>query len=223
MTPEEKKAEALKDFGLMRTKIDMAYDSFNKRTKTGILLSTIQKVTITTKSKNTWTITFVVAIYGGVVIFAHAPVHGHIKNGYIAISGTESPIVMEYTAHFIQRYNERYLIPNNINTRGLTAVEYYMIYNANSATHKTEDGFCMISNHGYTVGSMPIEKMIVHVTFIDNETLTNKKSSIYDKKIYNVKALYELFNYAEVTPKIISMIASKYNADEEVLKKEFKL
>ncbi len=217
MTSEEKRNEALKDLGLMKTKIEMALDTFIKHVRRGMTLSPIRRVTITSKNNNVWTITFI-ATPEAVGVMIYAPVHGHRRNGYIAIPYITSTLVMEYTAHFLQRYNERYLEPSNVRMGKFTALEYFLFNNQSSTLNKNEKGFYMVSDHGYMIAAIPINMMLVHLTFIGNVNLTNKKSTIYSEKMCHLYAACELLNSKEeITPEVLSRIAHKHNAGQDFI------
>ncbi len=218
MTPEEKKAEALNDFRFIKTKVEMALDTVKKHIRQGIAWSLVKRVKITTKNNNTWTVAFVLATKG-IWIFIYTPIRYHKRDRYIALSNIVSPNVMEYTAHFLQRYNERYLTPNNINTGQLSHLEYFMLYNNNTQFNNQKNGY-MVSDHGYMEAVEPVDRMIVHLTFIGNKNLTNRKEAIYSLRQSKMDAAKELSNYrGEVTPEVIESIVRKHfdSADPELI------
>lgn len=219
MTPEEKKAEALRDFGLITTQINMAFDTFKKHWHRGTLGSAIKRITITTKRKNTWTITFI-AIQNGIATCIYAPIQHKSGNGYISLSDNTKPLVLEYTAHFMQRYCERYIVPHNVNTGKLTTLEYFMLYNKNSTYDRREDGeaYHIVSNQGYMIGRIPTERVIQHLTYIGESDLTNVKQEIVSQKLTHLNAVTELFNYPEeITTEVLRSIAVKHGAGKDFI------
>ena len=111
MSQEELYAEAHKDLIVISTKANMFIDKVRKNAKSMQLfpMAAIQRMTITTPRKNVWTIEGRYdAFMGGLAFQAYAPIIGASNNGYLQMTGFKSGnIIMQYTAHFMQRYKER--------------------------------------------------------------------------------------------------------------------
>lgn len=87
-------------------------------------------ITLTTTRRNVWTVVGKHNSYmQGVGFQAYAPIVGASSNGYIQMSGFKPrDMVMHYTAHFMQRYKERYIDHYQIDRKGENLFEYF-VYN----------------------------------------------------------------------------------------------
>ena len=116
MSSEELCAEAMKDFSILQTKIDLFMDRCGKRYRQEHFIGRfIKRMVVTTKRNNSWTIAFL-ALNEGFTFLIYAPITGQETCGYIALSSNRNPLVLEYTPHFMQRYRERYLKYYNLDT-----------------------------------------------------------------------------------------------------------
>ena len=104
MSSEELYAEAMKDFSILQTKIDLFMDRCGKRYRQEHFIGRFTKrIVVTTKRNNSWTIAFL-ALNEGFTFLIYAPITGQETCGYIALSSNRNPLVLEYTPHFMQRY-----------------------------------------------------------------------------------------------------------------------
>lgn len=100
MSSEELCAEAMKDFSILQTKIDLFMDRCGKRYRQEHFIGRfIKRIVVTTKRNNSWTIAFL-ALNEGFTFLIYAPITGQETCGYIALSSNRNPLVLEYTPHF---------------------------------------------------------------------------------------------------------------------------
>ena len=119
----------------------------------------------------------------GVGFQAYAPIIGTSSNGYIQMTGFKSrDRVMHYTAHFMQRYKERYIDHYQIDRKGENIFEYFVYNNPQVLyTRKNNGGYFIVSDHGIAVADFSDGlKLMTHVTFLGDDELTLKKQLIYD-------------------------------------------
>mgnify|MGYP000367534258 FL=1 len=74
--------------------------------------------------------------------------------------------VMHYTAHFMQRYKERYIDHYQIDAKG-NIFEYFVYNNPQVLyTRKNNGGYFIVSDHGIAVADFSEGlKLMTHVTF----------------------------------------------------------
>ena len=97
MSSEELCAEAMKDFSILQTKIDLFMDRCGKRYRQEHFIGRfIKRIVVTTKRNNSWTIAFL-ALNEGFTFLIYAPITGQETCGYIALSSNRNPLVLEYT------------------------------------------------------------------------------------------------------------------------------
>lgn len=228
MTHEELYAEVRKDLIEISTKINMFMDRVRKKTKSMMPFPVpTQRMTIITTRKNVWT---VVGKYNsfmqGVGFQAYAPIIGTSNNGYIQMTSFKSrDIVMHYTAHFMQRYKERYIDHYQIDCKGENLFEYFVYNNPQVLyTRKNNGGYFIVSDHGIAVADLSDGlQFLTHVTFLGDDELTLKKQFIYDEEIKIYKGALELKRLKSQKQKddivTIWKIAKKYNAGFEMVKR----
>ncbi|KAA4640137.1 hypothetical protein F3B51_27145, partial [Bacteroides ovatus] len=197
MTHEELYAEVHKDLIEISTKANMFMDKVRKKTKNMLPypLAT-QRITLTTTRRNVWTVVGKHNSYmQGVGFQAYAPIIGTSSNGYIQMTGFKSrDRVMHYTAHFMQRYKERYIDHYQIDRKGENIFEYFVYNNPQVLyTRKNNGGYFIVSDHGIAVADFSEGlKLMTHVTFLGDDELTLKKQLIYDEEIKIYKGALEL-------------------------------
>ena len=82
MSSEELYAEAMKDFSILQTKIDLFMDRCGKRYRQEHFIGRFTKrMVVTTKRNNSWTIAFL-ALNEGVALLIYAPITGQETYGY---------------------------------------------------------------------------------------------------------------------------------------------
>jgi len=86
MSSEELYAEAMKDFSILQTKIDLFMDRCGKRYRQEHFIGRFTKrMVVTTKRNNSWTIAFL-ALNESFSLLIYAPITGQETYGYIALS-----------------------------------------------------------------------------------------------------------------------------------------
>lgn len=227
MTHEELYAEVHKDLIEISTQANMFMDKVRKKTKNMLPypLAT-QRITLTTR-RNVWTVVGKHNSYmQGVGFKAYAPVIGASSNGYIQMSGFKPrDMVMHYTAHFMQRYKERYIDHYQIDRKGENLFEYFVYNNPQVLyTRKNNGGYFIVSDHGIAVADFSDGlKLMTHVTFLGDDELTLKKQLIYDEEIKIYKGALELKRLKSRKQKddlvTIWNVAKKHNAGIEMVKR----
>ena len=228
MTHEELYAEVHKDLIEISTKANMFMDKVRKKTKNMLPypLAT-QRITLTTTRRNVWTVVGKHNSYmQGVGFQAYAPIIGTSSNGYIQMTGFKSrDRVMHYTAHFMQRYKERYIDHYQIDRKGENIFEYFVYNNPQVLyTRKNNGGYFIVSDHGIAVADFSEGlKFMTHVTFLGDDELTLKKQLIYDEEIKIYKGALELKRLKSRKQKddlvTIWNVAKKHNAGIEMVKR----
>lgn len=231
MNREELYAEAHKDLIVISTKANMFIDSVRKKAKSmhPFPVAT-QHMTITTSRKNVWTLEGRYDSYMKALTFqAYAPIIGASSNGYLQITGFKSSdMVLHYTAHFMQRYKERYIDHYQIDLRGKSLYEYFVHNNSHVLyTRRNNGGYFIISDHGIAVAEFSDERrLMTHVTFLGDDELTLRKQLIYDEEIGIYKGGLELkrLKLRNQKDNIITIwnIAKKHNAGFEMVKRWYK-
>lgn len=231
MTHEELYAEVHKDLIEISTKANMFMDKVRKKTKNMLPypLAT-QRITLTTTRRNVWTVVGKHNSYmQGVGFQAYAPIIGTSSNGYIQITGFKSSnIVMHYTAHFMQRYKERYIDHYQIDLKGKSLFDYFVYNNLDVLyTRRENGGYFIVSDHGIAVAEFSDERrLMTHVTFLGDDELTLRKQLIYDEEIKIYKGVLELkrLKLRKGQDDIITIwnIAKKHHAGFEMVKRWYK-
>lgn len=231
MSREELYAEAHKDLIAISTKASMFIDKVRKKAKaTSPFPISPQRMTITTTRRNVWTIEGRYNSYMGALEFqAYAPIIGSSTNGYLQITGFKScNIIMHYTAHFMQRYKERYVDHYQIDLKGESLYEYFVYNNPDVLyTRKNNDGYFIVSDHGIAVAEFNDgRQLLTHITFLGDDELTLRKQLIYDEEIRIYKGVLELkrLKLRNQQDDILTIwnIAKKYNAGFEMVKRWYK-
>lgn len=184
MSSEELCAEAMKDFSILQTKIDLFMDRCGKRYRQEHFIGRfIKRMVVTTKRNNSWTIAFL-ALNEGFTFLIYAPITGQETCGYIALSSNRNPLVLEYTPHFMQRYRERYLRYYNLETGNYNAFEYFSLKNNNTLyVRQPDNSYYFISEQGVMIGRLVSERMISHKTYIGDDNLSLRKGLFLMKNI----------------------------------------
>lgn len=231
MSHEELYIEERKDLVEISTRANMFIDRVRKNAKTMMPFPMApQRMTITTSRKNIWTLVGVFnSLTSNVKISIYAPIIGKSCNGYIQMTGLKSrDIVMYYTAHFMQRYKERYIDHYQIDLKGKNLFEYFVHNNPHVLyTRCNNDGYFIVSDHGMAMADLDDDRrFMTHITFLGDDELTLKKKLIYEKEIAIYKGMHELIQLKTRKQKddIITIwnIAKKHNAGFELVKRWYK-
>ena len=208
MTNKEIQHEAFLDFLEMKGKIQIAFGEFlkNQNTTNGkqyLIHSIVQIKTIRTRQHNSWNIRFFDCYHkpGGEMIggfLAYTPLHRGEETDCLFLRDKAEFSLEMVSAHFMQRYKERYLEPNNINTAGMPPAIYFQRYTQdmkptcffpeNWSAKEQEERMVWISNQGLFV-TQEEDEMRIFITFLDQENLTRYKAIIYEEE-----ALMRLYN-----------------------------
>ena len=228
MSREELYAEAHKDLIAISTKANMFIDKVRKKAAmTSPFPVAPQRMTITTTRKKCMDAGGRYNSYMHALAFqAYAPVIGASSNGYIQITGFKSSnIIMHYTAHFMQRYKERYIDHYQIDLKGESLFNYFVYNNTDVLyTRKNNGGYFIVSDHGIAVAEFSDERhLMTHVTFLGDDELTQRKQLIYDEEIGIYKGVLELkrLKLRKQQDDIITIwnIAKKHHAGFEMVKR----
>lgn len=203
MTNEEIQHEAYKDFLELKMKIRIAFEEFCRQQQVtkgcNILHNIVSTRNYRTKRGNTWQTLFI--LHGRtldnqlIVSFTiYIPIHRNEQTEYLFLRNLDEFSPERITAHFMQRYKERYLLPNNINVKGMPSAVYFQ-----HSTHDmqptdffpdnwTEEDMInktiWISDQGLFVTYME-DKMRVFITFLDQANLSRYKTMIYEEEQLN--------------------------------------
>lgn len=203
MTDEELVAVAYQDYLEIHMKIKIALEQFvrNLKLDTGqrrSIHSVMETKTIRTKSMNTWNICFindsyVVKTEGRIFVthFVYLPLHRGDNVDFLFMYIIPDFKLERLSAHFLQRYKERYLDCNQVNLRGMHPALYYMFKNGDrtqamyTPNNWTEDDLqekCfLISSQGLSVVKV-LDKMVISITFLDQENLSRYKAQVYEEE-----------------------------------------
>lgn len=135
---------------------------------------------------------------------------------------------MHYTAHFMQRYKERYIDHYQIDLKGESLFNYFVYNNTDVLyTRKNNGGYFIVSDHGIAVAEFSNERQLMtHITFLGDDELTLRKQLIYDEEIRIYKGVLELkrLKLRKQQDDIITIwnIAKKHHAGFEMVKRWYK-
>ena len=129
-------------------------------------------------------------------------------------------LLQRISCHFLQRYKERYLDCNQVNLLGMHPALYYMFKNRDRTEvyyrpeNWTEDDLkektFLISEQGLSVVKY-IDKMVVYITFLDQENLSRYKSQMYEEESYLKD--YRKFGEVQQDAKLWQALYKKMYAD----------
>lgn len=203
MTDEELLAVAYQDYLEIHMKIRIALEKFvhNLKLNSGqrrAIHSVVETKTIRTKAKNTWNICFMNDTYTMQAderlfanYFIYLPLHRGNNVDFLFMYILPDFKLERLSAHFLQRYKERYLDCNQVNLRGMHPALYYMYKNGdrsqalyvpyNWTEEDLKDKRFLISSQGLSVVKVT-GKLIVSITFLDQENLSRYKSQVYEEE-----------------------------------------
>lgn len=208
MTNAELQHEAYLDFLELKVPARIAFGNFRWQMNSSgkknpyCIHNIVQTKTYRTKRNNTWQIEFHSNYYtrenamiGGYVIYI--PLHRGELTEYLFLRSLDDFFPEKITSHFVQRYKERYLLPNKVNTKGMNAALYFQrhsddmrptdFYPENWSEEDKENKMIWLSDQGLFVTHME-DKMRVYITFLDQENLSCYKAMIYEEE--NLMRLY---------------------------------
>lgn len=242
MTEEEIVTEARKDFWDLKYKIDTAHRKFTKphieayknNNHVHLVHNTIQMNKYVTKQNNTWyTLHYLWNIaksgrYPSMTItYTKIPLNKGVC--YLIFRNHETLYLEKYTAHFLQRYNERYLLPRNLKPAVNMPLPIYYILNNMNSTNYAEYHFRYLTENGQKKYSDTNNKGLVlsdqgisivegrdmatcktYITFLDAENLT-----CFQKNIYEEEKFWKLFHkYSQTLDEMESYILAKQICSE---------
>lgn len=203
MTDEELLAAAYQDYLEIHMKIKIALEKFMHNLKLNggqrrAIHSVMETKTIRTKARNTWNICFFNDSYCPQIdgefysnYSIYLPLHRGEKVDYLFMFILPDFKLERFSAHFIQRYKERFLECNNINLRGMHPILYYVMKNSdrtltlynppNWTEEDLKEKHFLISSQGLTVAKA-VGKMVVNITFLDQENLSRYKAQVYEEE-----------------------------------------
>lgn len=201
MTSEELKTEAYHDFLEMKEKLKFAFGNFlkkqNRNGTRSFIHSVVETKTYRTRNHNTWTIRFQDCGHtlAGYMIAYHMAYTTFItkdnRTNYLFIENFDDFVLEVITAHFLQRYKERYLEPHGIDLRGMPMPVYFLVKNEDKrltyfepegwAEADIKDKSFWISNQGLIVSKYAAHTF-TYITFLDQENLSRYKATIYEEE-----------------------------------------
>lgn len=238
MTDEELKAAAYQDFLEIKMKVQISLEQFghNLTLRPGqqrLIHSLMETKTIHTKAKNTWNICFVNDNYSAkldgnffINYFVYLPLHHGEHVDFLFMSILPDFLLQRVSSHFLQRYKERYLDCNQVNLLGMHPALYFMYKNPdrsevyyqpeNWTEEDLKEKTFLISAQGLSVVKI-IDKMVVYITFLDQENLSRYKSQVYEEESYLKD--YRKFAEAKKDAKLWQALYKKMYADPDKAKK----
>lgn len=238
MTDEELRAAAYHDFLEIRMRVRIALEQFTHNLKLysgqrRAIHSLMETKTIRTKARNIWNVCFINDGYcpkmdGNIFVnyFVYLPLHRGEHVDFLFMTILPDFYLQRISSHFLQRYRERYLDYNQINLLGMHPALYYMLKNGDRTevyyrpTNWTEEELkektILISAQGLSVVKF-IDKMVVYITFLDQENLSRYKSQVYEEESYLKD--YRKFGEAQKDAKLWQALYKKMYADPSKAKK----
>ncbi len=204
MTSEEIAAAAYKDFLEIRGKIQIAEDKFGKLVRsigTGTVpcsLHSLQEThTIRTRAKNTWNVSF---FYSGTTPTGCLTVGANIYTllprdkgtDFLFLTSLKKCNLERLSAHFLRRYRERYIEPNQIKLGNIHPAIYFIrtnrdrrltYYAPNTWTEEERASkYILASKQGLMVLTRK-ENMETYITFMDQESLGDYRTRMYEEEM----------------------------------------
>lgn len=148
MTEEQIAAEARRDFAEMSGRLRVAYDRFRVDARRYITyaynnkalnISRKQTFTLRTKNGNTWNVYFQTRPdRNGMVGLVYLAIPFDNGHEYLVIKNFDTYLVERYTRHFIQRYEERHILPHQINTQHLPLPLHFVLTHCGKNFYRAE-------------------------------------------------------------------------------------
>lgn len=212
MNDAEIQQEARKDFFELSTKVSLAFDNFIRRhrnmidqselmfndTPASLITSTLENKKWRTRRNNTWVSHFrfrnlEIGLRMAAAGYLYTALYRTHGTEYIFLNNLTSPLAERFTTHFIDRYKERHLRPNNIDTGSIPVPLYFQIHNPDNIMgryYKTTDLDIQegvhkkfwIAPEGIYVTDY-IDGMFTYITFMDKDDLSPLKQQVYEEEI----------------------------------------
>ncbi len=202
MTYEEILHETRLDYYELKPRMEAAFVHFRRKYsfrtfgQPNMLGSISEKITHKTKRHNVWTQEMHINCFyenkahGGSVVYTPVP-RSNGMSEYLFLWNHGAFIPELLSTHFIQRYKERYLEPNNINLRGLTPGLYFQKTNTdlrrtyfvpdNWTEEDLKNKLIWICNQGLFI-TVNHGGLRVYITFLDQKNLTRYKALVYEEE-----------------------------------------
>lgn len=201
MTREEIVAEAKQDFNQLRSFMQVELNAFgrsyNKKYNNSCFMgSIVHKRTFKTRRHNTWTLFLYIRDYAATRMHAVGCIYIQLNRydgttEYLIheLAGNFSPNLI--TTHFLQRYKERYLEPNQVKLGGIPPALYFFClggdrqisnYSPKNWNEKDmKNKSVLISPQGLIV-VVDEGDLRTFITFLDQENLSRYKAQIYEEE-----------------------------------------
>ncbi len=194
--------EARKDYKEMYCDVRIAYERFSQNYRTyrnesrRLIHTMAEEKTYRTRQNNTWTIHFRYILEKSgkaqVIGLMYMPFRRESGIDYFYMSINRQAFQLNImSAHFIQRYKERYLDYNGITVKGPNLITYYIIHNIDRQVTRympkgwTEEDMqekrFLISSQGLALVKWGKE-YVLHITFLDQENLSRYKAIVYEQE-----------------------------------------
>lgn len=241
MTNEEMEREAYLDFLEMKTSLQIAFETFCRQYKSSgngvrhCIHTLVTRKTYHTKRNNTWQVHFNNR--------CHKANNRMVRSFLVFIPILRNNGLAEYiffrsltdfkpervTTHFIQRYKERYLEPNNINLQGLPPAVYFEYstsdmkktqYYPDSWTEEDKKNKVIwLSDQGLFVTDKK-DEMRVFITFLDVENLSRYKAIIYEEENL-MRLVFKACKYEDVDKQrsVLTYIYHHYSKAENIIER----
>lgn len=201
MTDEELQAAALQDFLEIRMRVKLAYEQFIKSMRISgdqrrAFHSVYETKTVRTKAHNTWNVNFRYTGYNAdgrifCICLLYMPLHRNDGVDYLFMNNLDDFRLERISAHFLQRYKERYIDYNGINLRGIHPAIYFMLENEDRTQtlffpkywtdEDLREKIILISSQGLSVVKVN-KHLLVYITFLDQENLSLYKAQVYEEE-----------------------------------------
>lgn len=219
MSLDEMVEEARRDYREIYWRVKIAYDEFckNYRTYRGekrrMIHSMVEEKQARTKQHNTWKVYFRYLLEKSGKAFTigiiYIPIYRDSGTDYLYISVSRKEFQLNImSAHFMQRYKERYLEYNHIDISGPNLITYYISHNVDRMpTYYIPKGWSEddMKERCFTISSQGLSLVkfehdyVLHITFLDQENLSRYKAMRYDEeKLWNlIKELQDVWEKRE--------------------------
>ncbi len=208
MSNEEIEREAARDFVEINWFVRNEFDKFRKkvlrmpRSSRNFVQYTSKKFSVNTRRRNTWHVEcYTMPGNDEDITMAGYLCYYILERGqtreYIVFRGKDgySSFIDIFTDHFIERYKERYIIPNRINLKGQAPALHFALHadklqladyvpiGWTEEDLKEKNLTIWVSDICMVVASFS-DKMRVFITFLSQENLSKYRSLVYEEEIF---------------------------------------